>query len=159
MLRFAFGVTLAIGLSQLIAWPVGFVAPVFLAMLLQAPRPLSLAGALAFLSVLASALAVGQIIGDFLAYMPLVCILVLALLFCATFYWAQGGASQLHIVLVIIGLTVMPVIGIQSGDPGARVAGIERNRIGERNRPVRCHHGRTALGLSPNHPGLANGGP
>ncbi len=125
ILRFVFGVTLAIGLSQLIDWPVGFITPVFLTMLLQAPAPLPPMAAASFILILAMSLGVGQVVGAFLPIMPMVCLLILTFLFFATFYWAQGGASQLNVVFVIIGLTLMPVVSIQSRDiANAAAAGL-----------------------------------
>ncbi len=123
ILRFAFGLTLAVGLSQVIAWPVGFLAAVFLAMLLQAPRPLSFVDAVAFLMIMSGALTVGMILGAFLPYMPFVSVLLLILLFCATFYWSQTGVPQLHVVLIIVGLTLMPVLAVQSPEIAFQLAG------------------------------------
>ncbi len=53
MLRFAFGVTLAVALSQVVDWQVSFLTPVLLALLLQAPRALPIDGALSFVVILA----------------------------------------------------------------------------------------------------------
>lgn len=114
--RFAFGITSAVGLSQLVGWPAGFISAVFLAMLLQAPRPLAFTDGLTFLIVMAGTLAVGMTLGAFLQHMPYITIILLIFLFCAAFYWAQSGVSQLLVLLVIIGLTVMPVLAAQSLD-------------------------------------------
>ena len=123
MLRFAIGVTLAVCISQMIGWPAGFISAVFLAMLLKAPRPLSFEHGFIFLAVTAVALAVGMLLGAFVPYMPIITVLILVLLFCAIFYWAQAGISQLLVVLSIVGLTVMPVVAAQSLEAARDVGG------------------------------------
>ena len=45
-LRLAFGITLAFALAQIFAWPMAYITPVFIVILLQEPQPLSVRKAL-----------------------------------------------------------------------------------------------------------------
>lgn len=113
----ATGVALAFWVSQAVNWQASFLAPVLAAFLLSLPLPApSLRGGIVFVLTLLAGLLVGLALVPFIQEYPLAGILALILaLFGGFFYSAQGGSPVIGAFL-IVGLTVVPVVGSESVD-------------------------------------------
>lgn len=123
ILRFAIGVTLGVGVSQAVGWPAAFIAPVFCALLLQAPRAPTVRDAAELMLVLSGALLVGYLIAAWLLPYPLLCASILTALYFYTFFRAKSGASPFFVVLTLLGISVMPIVGLSSLSGAQTLAG------------------------------------
>ena len=115
ILRFALGVTVAMGLALGIGWKLSFITPVMLAGFLATPAPCPSARAgLAIVLNMAAAFAVGIVVTLLLVPYPIVCLLIIGLLLFLIFHWNLGGAPPFAIVMLLVAVTVFPVMGTQS---------------------------------------------
>lgn len=112
--RYAIGITLAIAVSQGVAWSLSYIAPVFVALLLSSThRPLSFREGFRVLVLIAAAMLVGVMVGSLLLPYPVVCVLVITLLLFAIFYAAAGGTPPFTVTFLLIAVTILPVVGQQ----------------------------------------------
>ena len=110
ILRLTIGVTLAIVVAQLFAWPLSFVMPVFTAILLQGAEAMTLREARRSIGFAVICLLVAAIMALFLSNYPLVMIIVFILLIYQVFFFAlTSGAHLLAIVAALISGFVMPL--------------------------------------------------
>jgi uncharacterized membrane protein YccC len=124
ILRLAIGVTLALAFSQAVNWPASFIAPVLVSVILSLPLPVpSLLGGARFVLVLVGSLACGLLLLPMLHYQPAAgaCLAILAMFSCFL-YGARGGSPVLAMFL-LIGVTVIPVIGSESIDGALAATG------------------------------------
>lgn len=119
VLRFSIGVTLTMALATAIAWPVSFLSAVLIGLLLSSPKPLSLRAGIAFVAVVATAMALSVILAAVLVPYPLVFIAITGLLLFRVFYAASGGGNPLAVLWMIIGLLLVPLLTMS-----APIAGI-----------------------------------
>ena len=116
-LRLALGAAIAIGFSQAGAWPMSFVAPVFVVILLALPAPaLPLKSGIGFVLVLALSIYGGMLLLPLLVYQIASGILILTLLLFWSFYYPLRGGAALIGTFITVGLTLTVAIGRGSID-------------------------------------------
>jgi hypothetical protein len=116
ILRLAMGVTVTVGLALGIGWKLSFITPVLVASFLSAPAPGPSARAgLGIILSIAGAFALGVVVTLALVPYPPVCLLAIALLLFLIFYWNLGGAPPFLVTMLLIAVTVIPLMGTQSG--------------------------------------------
>ena len=127
ILRLALGVTLALVISQAVAWPMSFLAPILVAVLLGLPLPLPrMVGGLKLLVVLIAPVAlVALLLLPFITlYRDVAVILAVLGLFWSFLFSARGGSPVVG-QLLTVGLAVVIAIGsVASALVPALVAGL-----------------------------------
>ena len=115
VLRFGLGTTGAVALAFGFAWPMGFFAPVLVAKLLGTPgfRP-SLAVGKGMLRGMAVGLGVGLAIALPLNAYPAVQLPVISLALFRIFYASAGGAPAFGVTMMLVGVTVLPLVVMES---------------------------------------------
>jgi hypothetical protein len=112
ILRLALGVSLSMLFSQVVNWPMSFLASVFTLVLLGLPYPApSLKGGLSFVLILMVAVFASHQLLPFLDHAPMAGLLLLALCLFWSFYYTAMGGSALTGSFVTIGLTLLVAIG------------------------------------------------
>jgi len=113
ILRLALGTTLCLLFSQLVAWPLSFIAPVLTLTILATPLPpLGFKkGIVIVIAMLAPMLVGGYVLLPFLEHMRAVGILLVGLALFYTFYYTARGGSPVMGTFMTIGLTVVVTIG------------------------------------------------
>lgn len=120
--RVAIGATIAFALSQIFAWPLAFVTPVFAFVLLKADQPLSTRRAAATVGLAMAALIVCLFVSTYLSPYPvLMAIGLCGLLYAFFIFAAVSGAHILAVVAALIGALVLPMI-VQSYPEIAAIA-------------------------------------
>ncbi|MDX1395125.1 MAG: DUF2955 domain-containing protein [Gemmatimonadota bacterium] len=121
--RYALGATLSVAIAMGIDWQLSYVAPVLTINLLGSgkPRPsvklfVGIVGVLGLLGIL------GMLLSSALLPYPGVFLLVDGLVVYLLYYAAGRGASSTAIALLLIGATVIPVVGLQSIEVSSVVA-------------------------------------
>lgn len=120
ILRLALGTALSLCISQMVGWPMSFIAPVFTLLILALPLPApGLRQGLVFVVALLVPLIAG------LAFLPLLeqtrwagILLVALALFYSFYYTARGGSAVLG-TFMTVGLTLVVTIG--SVSPGIMI--------------------------------------
>jgi len=117
ILRLALGTALSLWFSQLISWPLSFIAPVFTLMLLALPMPaLKPKMALGFVLVLAICAYGGLALLPFILNQRMVGIGLLTLALFHSFYFTARGGSPIIGSFATIGLAIATAIGTVSID-------------------------------------------
>ena len=113
ILRLALGTTLCLLFSQVMAWPLSFIAPVLTLTILATPLPpLSFKkGVGAVIAMLAPMLIGGAVLLPFLEHMRAAGILLVALGLFYTFYFTARGGPPVLGTFMTIGLTVIVTVG------------------------------------------------
>jgi hypothetical protein len=113
--RFAGGVTLAVGLALGFAWPLGFLTPVLVAKLLGTPgfRPSWRVG-LGMLAGITGGFGLGLAIALFLTPYPLLALLGVGFALFRVFHASAGGASPFGVTMLLLGLTLLPLVVMES---------------------------------------------
>lgn len=113
ILRMALGTALSLCFSQVIAWPMSFMAPVFTMFLLALPVPvLSLQGGVKFLvALMLPLIAASLVLLPFLEYLRPVAVLLVALALYYSFYYTTRGGSPVLGAFITMGLTLVVTIG------------------------------------------------
>lgn len=113
--RFALGTTLAVALSFGFAWPMGFFTPVIVAKLLGTPgfRP-SVSVGVGMIAGIAIGLGLGLVIALPLNAYPAVQLLVVGVVLFRIFYAAAGGAPAFPVTMMLVGITVLPLVVMES---------------------------------------------
>jgi hypothetical protein len=110
-MRLALGVTLAFALTQIFAWTLAFVTPVFAALLLQEPRPMPVRQALLTFGWALAGMGAGLAIGLILSPYPGLAVVVFSVVIYKYYVLAMtSGAHILAIVGALIGVFLMPVM-------------------------------------------------
>ena len=113
--RYAVGTTLAVALAMGIDWQLSFLTPIlalsFLAPPARRPEPKSIA---VFIGVVAAAAAVGVFVSATLLVYPVVFLLVELLFLFLLYYRTARGAPALLTTWLMIALTVIPIVALQS---------------------------------------------
>jgi len=124
ILRFTFGVTLSIAASFVFAWPLFFVTPIFVAKFLGSPAPCpNFRAGLVVTMVIAIGCGVGLVITYFTIHYPIVCVLIIAILLFHIFYANVRGVSPLIVAFLTIGVTAIPLMGMESFSLATGIAG------------------------------------
>jgi hypothetical protein len=122
ILRFAIGITLGMALATGIAWPLSFLSPVLVGLLLSSPAPLTLRAGVGFVVIIAVAMGASFVFSVvFLSY-PVVFLALIGLLLFRVFYAASGDAHPLSILWMVVGFCVIPLVTLTSALAGAIVA-------------------------------------
>jgi hypothetical protein len=118
ILRLALGTTLCLLFSQVVAWPLSFIAPVLTLTILATPLPpLSFKkGVAAVIAMVAPMLIGGWVLLPFLDHMRGIGILLVALGLFYTFYFTARGGQPVLGTFMTIGLTIIVTVG--SVSPG-----------------------------------------
>lgn len=121
--RYAAGSTLAMAVALGIDWRLSFLAPVLTLSFLgsPAPRPPLRAG-LGFVAVVAVAAAAGLALTVLLLPYPALTVLLIGLSLFLLFYHGARGAPALLVMMLMVAVTVIPVVGLQSLELAALVA-------------------------------------
>jgi len=111
--RFAFGVTLAMGIAFAGNWPLFFITPVLVSFLLALPLPaLTLRqGAVNFLYVFV-AFGIGLLFTLLLLPFPLVFVPALGLVLFHVYYLANRGGPPFLVVMILIAILILPILGL-----------------------------------------------
>ena len=117
ILRLALGATLAISVSQLVAWDLSFVAPVFTILVLSLPLPAPTLGkALKFVLALSLGIYSGFLLLPVLLHFHDVGVLLLAVALFWSFYYTARGGSPLIGAFLTVGLAIATAVGSMSID-------------------------------------------
>jgi hypothetical protein len=112
ILRMALGTALSMGFSQIAAWPLSFIAPVFTMFLLALPLPvLSLKKGIGFIIALILPVIAGTLFLPFLEYARWVGIAGVGLALYYSFYYTAKGGSPIIGLFMTVGLTLVVTVG------------------------------------------------
>ena len=112
ILRLALGGALCLWFSQVVNWPLSFIAPAFTILILALPLPtLGLKKGIGFIVALLAPMLIGMALLPILMYARWAGILLLALALFYTFYYTARGGSPILGTFMTIGLTLVTTIG------------------------------------------------
>ncbi|HEX4971258.1 MAG TPA: DUF2955 domain-containing protein [Steroidobacteraceae bacterium] len=114
-LRFAFGVTLALVASELLQWAPTFLAPVLAGVLLvNIPIRPPIKVAVGFIAIIAASALIAMLLSTALVRSPLILFGVAAVVVFRSLYVIAEGRSPVAPLLLMICLTTIPVLALQS---------------------------------------------
>ena len=114
-LRFAFGLTLATAIAFSIAWPISFLSVLLVGKLLSTDKPfLSLKEGLGLFLIIAISMFGGLLLALTLLQYPTTFITALTLILLRIYYLGTRGVSPVLIIMMLVGFTVIPMLGLQS---------------------------------------------
>lgn len=117
ILRLALGAALALFFSQVIDWPLSFIAPIFTILLLSLPLPApSVKNALVLIAIMTGMLLSCYLLLPFIQHAPMAGLLLLALALYGSFLYTARGGSALLGSLITLSLTLTASIGSVSID-------------------------------------------
>lgn len=124
ILRLALGTALSLASSQIVAWPLSFLAPVFTLVLLATPLPApTLKSSIKLVLALLLPLLLGALVLlPFLEHMRPVGVLLVALALFYSFYFTSRGGAAVLGTFMTMGLTLVVTIGSVSIDVLSAVA-------------------------------------
>jgi len=122
ILRFAIGITLGMTLATGIAWPLSFLTPVLVGLLLSSPAPLTLRAGLAFIALIGLAMGASLAFSIALLSYPVLFLALVGLLLFRIFHAASGDANPLSILWMVVGFCAIPLVTLTSAQAGAIVA-------------------------------------
>jgi hypothetical protein len=124
ILRLALGTALSMLFSQIVAWPMSFIAPVLTMFILALPLPaLSLSNGIKFILVFVVAVYAGLAFLPFMLNQRTVGVLLLSLALFHSFYFTARGGSQVIGAFATVGLALVTSIGTVSTDAVLQVSG------------------------------------
>lgn len=114
-LRLALATTAAIAISYTINWPLAFVTSIFVWGFLNKPNPRqTLREGLENIGYIFAGTATGVLLTLLLLQLPGVLLLIVLLLMLLTFYANNSGAPSFLVIWMLIGITLIPIMGFQS---------------------------------------------
>ena len=113
VVRLALGITFGFGVAQLGNWQMSFLLPIFMSMLLTGPR-ISLTMGAGFIVMILMGCMLGMLLTVSVVQLPFVCLPVISLLMFHIFYAGNKGLSPLLVVMLLMGVTAIPLVGLQS---------------------------------------------
>jgi len=117
ILRLALGTALSMGFSQLINWPLSFIAAVFTMFMLAVPLPApTLKSGLKFVLALVIPAYVGMLLLPFLEHARWAGILLVTLALFGSFYYSARGGSPVMGMFMTVGITIVVTVGSVSAD-------------------------------------------
>jgi hypothetical protein len=117
VLRLALGTALSMLFSQIVNWPMSFVAAVITMFILALPMPvMKLSDGVKFILVFVVALYAGLAFLPFMLNQRMVGVLLLGLAFFHTFYFTARGGSPVIGALATVGLALVTSVGTVSTD-------------------------------------------
>jgi hypothetical protein len=114
VVRLALGITFGFGVAQMVNWQLSFLLPILMSMLLSGPG-IELKMGIGFIAMILVGTMLGMLLTLTVVQVPLVCLLVISLLMFHIFYAANKGLSPLLVVMLLMGVTAIPLVGLQSG--------------------------------------------
>jgi len=117
ILRLALGTALSMGFSQLINWPMSFIAAVFTMFILAVPLPApTLKSGLKFVLALIIPAYAGMLLIPFLEQARWAGVLMVVLALFGSFYYSARGGSPVMGMFMTLGLTMVVTVGSVSAD-------------------------------------------
>lgn len=117
ILRLALGTALSMGFSQLVNWPLSFIAAVFTMFLLAVPLPApTLKSGLKFVLALVIPAYAGMLLLPFLEHARWAGILLVTLALFGSFYYSARGGSAVMGMFMTLGITVVVTVGSVSSE-------------------------------------------
>ena len=117
ILRLSLGVSLCLLFSQLVGWPMSFIAPVFTMLMLGLPLPApKLKAGIGFMIVVPLILNAAQLLLPTLILQPLVGLILVTLALFWSFYFVSSGGNALIGTFGTVGIAVALAIGSVSVD-------------------------------------------
>ncbi|RKF19758.1 DUF2955 domain-containing protein [Alginatibacterium sediminis] len=117
IIRFTFGVTIALVLSSTFQWSLSFIAPLFVAMFLGPPsQPLTWASIRLITLGVAAVLSVGLLIAVATAHIPILCLLLVLSGLYFAYYLGNTGQNPLLVIMLMVGLSIIPMMGVNFRD-------------------------------------------
>lgn len=117
ILRLALGTSLCMGFSQIISWPISFIAAVFTMLLLATPLPApTFKSGLKFVLALVIPAYLGMLLIPLLLYARWAGVLMVILTLFGSFYYSARGGSPVMGVFMTVGITLVVTIGSVSAD-------------------------------------------
>ena len=124
ILRLALGTAVAMLFSQIVNWPMSFVAPVLTMVILATPLPaLKLSSGVKFILVFVVSIYAGLVFLPFMLNQRMVGILLLGLALYHSFYYTARGGSAIIGSFATVGLALVTSIGTVSTDAVLAVTG------------------------------------
>lgn len=124
ILRMALGTALCMLFSQIVNWPMSFIAPVLTMFILALPLPaLNLSSGVKFILVFVVAIYAGLLFLPFMLNQRMVGILLLALALYHSFYFTARGGSPVIGAFATVGLALVTSIGTVSVDAVLQLSG------------------------------------
>ena len=112
-IRLALGITFGLGVGQIANWQLSYLMPIFMSMLLAGP-PIDVKKGIGFVVVILIGTMLGMLLTTSVVQLPFVCLLVISLLMFHIFYAGNKGMSPLLVVMLLMGITAIPLVGVQS---------------------------------------------
>ena len=117
ILRLALGTALSMAFSQLVNWPLSFIAAVFTMFLLAVPLPApTLKSGLKFVLALVIPAYAGMLLLPFLEHARWAGILLVTLALFGSFYYSARGGSAVMGMFMTLGITVVVTVGSVSSE-------------------------------------------
>jgi hypothetical protein len=117
ILRLALGTTLSMAFSQIIGWPLSFVAAIFTMLLLALPLPApTIKSGTKFVIALVVPAYLGMLLLPFLIHARWAGILLVILSLFGSFYYSARGGSPVMGMFMTLGLTLVVTVGSVSAD-------------------------------------------
>lgn len=117
ILRLALGTALALWFSQIVGWPLSYIAPILTLLLLATPKPAPvLKGSVAIVILIMAAVYGGLLLLPMLLHQTAVGILILTLALFYTFYFTAHSDKAAIGTLMVVGLTLTVTVGSVSVD-------------------------------------------
>jgi hypothetical protein len=113
VIRFALGITFGMAVSQLVIWDASFVVPILMSMLLSGTR-IDLKTGVGFVAIIMAGGLLGLLLTATVVHLPVLCLLIVSLLMFRIFYAANKGLAPLAVVMLMMGITAIPMMGMQS---------------------------------------------
>ena len=114
--RLATGIGLVFGIGHFIGWRMAFVAPILATLLLKSPSPPTVKAGIGLVLVIVATFGVTLVVTLPLLQFPLPAMLVTALGLYWAFYLGQLGAPPFTVLMLLVALTLVPVLGLESID-------------------------------------------
>ena len=117
ILRLALGTALSMGFSQIINWPIAFIAAVFTMFMLALPLPApTLKSGIKFVLALVIPAYAGMLLLPFLEHARWAGILLVVLALFGSFYYSARGGSPVMGMFMTVGITIAVTVGSVSAD-------------------------------------------
>jgi hypothetical protein len=117
ILRLALGTALSMGFSQLMNWPLSFIAAIFTMFMLAVPLPApTMKSGIKFVLALVLPAYAGMLLLPFLVHARWAGILLVTLALFGSFYYSARGGSPVMGMFMTVGLTIVVTVGSVSAD-------------------------------------------
>lgn len=111
--RLALGITFGFGVSQSGSWSLSYLLPIFMSMLLVGPK-IDVKMGIGFVAMILIGTMLGMLLTVSVVQLPVVCLLVISLIMFHVFYAGNKGLPPMLVVMLLMGITAIPLVGLQS---------------------------------------------